>query len=346
MQQLDDFQQILRNALLINSISRVIKVNNTPLEGSSLLSFEGSNHFQGYQFAKDITQFSLKILRKKGNADITHVLNKESKRDRDSEIVIPENYKKTAWISYSLILPSFTSWKLLFCCPHFNLQSWCCTCDDSTWTLKSWPQQKVNEIFHHEKSVDHLYNISFERFSRHLFGGGDSLNHPPRNLIIPSGFVDHHFPPKKKRHLCHHLCHQDTNWIPLVGQGGSSKFKPRWFCDSFLYSKNPYSRPKLGPSNTNHGQFEFFGLLMSVFVWKQKKSTTGNFSTSPFPKGEATKSHHHQPWTLFAATVAGQDKANAGHHLDITPPPSPTQDASSSPPGLYHYIFRRPGIPI
>jgi len=40
----------------------VIKVNNTPLEGSSLLSFEGSNHFQGYQFAKDITQFSLKIL--------------------------------------------------------------------------------------------------------------------------------------------------------------------------------------------------------------------------------------------------------------------------------------------
>lgn len=172
MQQLDDFQQILRNALLINSISRVIKVNNTPLEGSSLLSFEGSNHFQGYQFAKDITQFSLKILRKKGNADITHVLNKESKRDRDSEIVIPENYKKTAWISYSLILPSFTSWKLLFCCPHFNLQSWCCTCDDSTWTLKSWPQQKVNEIFHHEKSVDHLYNISFERFSRHLFGGG------------------------------------------------------------------------------------------------------------------------------------------------------------------------------
>lgn len=156
-----------------------------------------------------------------------------------------------------------------------------------------------------------------------FLGGGDSLNHPPRNLIIPSGFVDHHFPPKKKRHLCHHLCHQDTNWIPLVGQGGSSKFKPRWFCDSFLYSKNPYSRPKLGPSNTNHGQFEFFGLLMSVFVWKQKKSTTGNFSTSPFPKGEATKSHHHQPWTLFAATVAGQDKANAGHHLDITPPPPP-----------------------
>lgn len=92
MQQLDDVQQLLRNALLINSISRV-KVNNTPLEGSSLLSFEGSNHFQGYQFAKDITQFSLKILRKKGNADITHVLNKESKRDRDSEIVIPENYK-------------------------------------------------------------------------------------------------------------------------------------------------------------------------------------------------------------------------------------------------------------
>jgi len=30
-----------------------------------------------------------------------------------------------------------------------------------------------------------------------FLGGGDSLNHPPRSLIIPSGFVDHHFPPKK-----------------------------------------------------------------------------------------------------------------------------------------------------
>lgn len=60
-------QQILRNVPFdeFKVESRVIKVNNTPLEGSSLLSFEGSNHFQGYQFAKDITQFSLKILRKK-----------------------------------------------------------------------------------------------------------------------------------------------------------------------------------------------------------------------------------------------------------------------------------------
>ena len=74
---------------------------------------------------------------------------------------------------------------------------------------------------------------------------------------------------------------------------------------------------------------------MSVFVWKQK-NLQGNFSTSPFPKGEARKIHH-QPWTLFAATVAGQDKANAGHYLDTTPPTHPTQDASSSPPGL-NYI--------
>lgn len=205
----------------------------------------------------------------------THVLNKESKRDRDSEIVIPENYKKTAWISYSLILPSFTSWKLLFCCPHFNLQSWCCTCDDSTWTLKSWPQQKVIEIFHHEKSVSHLI-FHLKDFQGIFFGGGDSLNHPPRNLIIPAASCITWSLWRNR-----HLCHQDTNWIPLVGQGGSSKFKPRWFCDSFLDSKNPKKKKggqNLGQATQIRGSLNFW--LLCQFLFENKKSTRQLFNFS------------------------------------------------------------------
>ena len=268
----------------------------------------------------------------------THVLNKESKRDRDSEIVIPENYKKTAWISYSLILPSFTSWKLLFCCPHFNLQSWCCTCDDSTWTLKSWPQQKVIEIFHHEKSVNHLI-FHLKDFQGIFFGGGDSLNHPPRNLIIPAASCITWSLWRNR-----HLCHQDTNWIPLVGQGGSSKFKPRWFCDSFLDSKNPKKKKgaKTWAKQHKSGAVWIFGCYVS-FCLKTKKSTRQLFNFS-LSKRWSNKNPPSPTLDTVAATVAGQDKANAGHHLDTTPP-SPTQDASSSPPGLYHHIFRRPGIP-